>query len=272
LTSPPKPVTSSRWRHVAQAISTQLATAPPVVSQGAFGECLIKRLQIGCPLVEIGQIPPHRDPLIAGKRQSFQPGPTGQAEQLALERRDQVGVQHRMQPVLDPGHLLDDLSSLRHQSPQRFGGLIRHPDLRQKATGMQLGQHRRIDLVSLDLGVRDRAHLQRIGNHHAMHEWLQQSHDPGGVHRRLDHDFIVRSKLSAESNHRIPCELDPRSIAQSPTVKKHCHRKAAVHVESDHPHAALLWLILKSEGGGGATRHLRIRARSAPGQVAEAAT
>lgn len=70
-------------------------------------------------------------------------------------------------------------------------------------------------------------------------------------HRRLDHDIVVRSKLSAESNHRIPCELDPPSIVQSLTVKKHCHRKAAVHVESDNPHATLLWLILSLREVGG---------------------
>jgi len=29
----------------------------PVVPQGAFGQCLIKRLQVGCSLIEIGQIP-----------------------------------------------------------------------------------------------------------------------------------------------------------------------------------------------------------------------
>ncbi len=212
----------------------------PVVSQGALGECLIKRLQVGCPLVEIGQIPPHRNPLIASKRQSVQPGPTGQAEQLALEGRDQVGVQHRMQPVLDPRPLLDDLSSLRDQSPERFGGLIRHPNLRQKPTGMQLGEYRRIDLVGLDLGMRDRAYLQRLGNHHTMHERLQYTHDPCGIHRRLDHDLIVWSKPSTERNHGIPRELDPSSIVQSLIVEKHRHRKTAVHLESDDPHITLL--------------------------------
>lgn len=43
--------------------------------KGAFGECPIKRLQVGCPLVEISQIPPHRNSLIASKRQSLQPRP-----------------------------------------------------------------------------------------------------------------------------------------------------------------------------------------------------
>ena len=73
-----------------------------------------------------------------------------------------------------------------------------------------------------------------------MHERLQYTHDPCGIHRRLEHDFIVGSKSSTERNHGIARELDPSSIVQSLAVEKHCHRKTAVHVESDDPHITLL--------------------------------
>ncbi len=101
---------------------------------------------------------------------------------------------------------------------------------------MQLRQHRRVDLVSLDLGVRDRAHLQRVGDHHSTHEWLQQTHDPGRVDGGLDHHLVVGSKLAAESDHRISCESTrpPLLRCRSPGPRP---PPSTVHVQSDHSHA-----------------------------------
>jgi hypothetical protein len=135
---------------------------------------------------------------------------------------------------------------------------------------MQLGERRRIDLVGLDLGMGNHPHLERIGDRHPPHEGAQQAHDHGRVDRRLDHHLVVRTKRPAKGDHRITREIDPPSTAQLPILKDRHHREAAVYVQPDHPHVASRMLAF-AFGSVWATRHLRIRARSAPGLVAGAA-
>ena len=43
------------------------------------------------------------------------------------------------------------------------------PDFRQEAAGIELRKHAGVDRVGLDLGVRDDAHLLRVGDHHLLH-------------------------------------------------------------------------------------------------------
>ena len=44
--------------------------------------------------------------------------------------------------------------------------LVRHPDLRQEAAGVEPRQHGRVDHVGLDACLGDQPHLARVGDHH----------------------------------------------------------------------------------------------------------
>jgi hypothetical protein len=103
-----------------------------------------------------------------------------------------------MEPVLETRHRLHDLGSLRHQAPQLFYGLFRRPDLREKAAGVQLGHYCGVDLVSLYHGMPDRAHLQWIGDHHALHERTQLVHSRRRVSGCPDHHLVVLLQLPTE--------------------------------------------------------------------------
>jgi hypothetical protein len=179
-------------------------------------------------------------------------------------------MQHAVNTVLHPRHLLNDLRPLRHKAPERLSGRIRHPDLGQEAAGMQLRQHGRVDLVSFDLGMGDRAHLQRIGDHHPPHKRPQQTDDRCRVDGGFEHDLVVGSQLASECDHRVSCQVNPAAAAEMAVLQNRDHRHRAVHIQSDHSHAASFILGSRS-GSQRATRHLRIRAHSATGLVAGAA-
>ena len=66
-----------------------------------------------------------------------------------LCRAGQVGIQNRMDQVLETGHLGNELCSSGYQATARLGFLVRHPDFRQKAARVELGQYCGVDLVGL---------------------------------------------------------------------------------------------------------------------------
>lgn len=80
------------------------------------------------------------------------------------ERRDQMCRQNPVGLVLHSGAATDDLVAPRHQAAPAFRLGIGQPHLGQKAGRMQRRQDTGIDLVGLDVRVRDRLHLQRIGH------------------------------------------------------------------------------------------------------------
>ncbi len=96
------------------------------------------------------------------------PGPALAPEQIRRWwTRDEVSVQDRLHDVLQAGPLADDLVAPGHLAPECLGAFVGNPDLRQKPAGMKLRQHRCVDFVGLDLGMRDQAHLARVGYDHA---------------------------------------------------------------------------------------------------------
>jgi len=60
-------------------------------------------------------------------------------------------VQNRLDPVLETGHLRDKLRSFSHDATTRLSLFVRHPHFGQKSARMELRQHRRVDLIGLDL-------------------------------------------------------------------------------------------------------------------------
>jgi len=105
--------------------------------------------------------------LIIRERLSSQPCSTSFAVKFAWIAREKIGMQHRLHAVLETCHMRNELTTFGDPTAQGFRLVVGHPDLRQEAARMQFGKNRRIDLVRLDFGVRDHAHLTRIGHDHA---------------------------------------------------------------------------------------------------------
>lgn len=80
-----------------------------------------------------------------------------------------MGVQDRLDDVLQPRALPHDLVAPCDVAAQRLGRFIGDPDLRQKAAGVKLRQDAGIDRVGFDFGASNEIDLLGIGNHHPGH-------------------------------------------------------------------------------------------------------
>src|SRR5208283_4050992 len=83
--------------------------------QGLLGEALIHLRELGAKAVEFSGMANDDASLVLGERLSLQPSPSELREQDTLV---QVGVQNRLDPVLETGHLRDKLRSFSHDAPQ----------------------------------------------------------------------------------------------------------------------------------------------------------
>jgi hypothetical protein len=93
--------------------------------------------------------------------------------------------------VLQTDTLAQDLCAPARLSTQSLCLLVRNPHLGQKAAGIQLRQHRRVDAVGLNLRLRDQAHQQRISNDNSRHPRLYRCCNRRRVAGCLQHDVIV---------------------------------------------------------------------------------
>lgn len=124
--------------------------------------------------------------------------------------------------VLHSGPVTDDLAAPRHQAPPALGLGIGQPDLGQpdlgqpnlgqKAGRMQRGQDTGIDLVGLDMRVRNRLHLQRIGHDDAGCVGAEHTHHRHRVAGRL-RPRPTRSRDIATSAAFPPPERDVAAAA-----------------------------------------------------------
>ena len=81
---------------------------------------------------------------------------------------DQMRMQDLMHFVLDPRPMPDNLIASRSQPTLPLGLRGGSPDFRQVSSGKQTRQRARIDRVGLYPCMRDRLHLQGIGDHHPL--------------------------------------------------------------------------------------------------------
>ena len=72
------------------------------------------------------------------------------------------------------------------------------PDFRQKIGGPQRRQYAGIDLVRLDVRMRNGLDLQRIGHDDTGHIWRQHADDGYGVAGRLNDDLVLFAQATAE--------------------------------------------------------------------------
>ena len=141
-----------------------------LVRQRRAGEVALDHLQVLAEPVELAQMPFDREPLVLRHDLIDEPGPAFRPAQIGVRAgRDQMAVQDRLDDVLQPRSLPNDLVAAGDLPAQRLGRLVRDPDLRQEAAGVELRQHAGVDRVGLDLRVRDDTHLLRVGDHHLLH-------------------------------------------------------------------------------------------------------
>jgi hypothetical protein len=232
------------------------------------GEILPKAIQFPQALLD-------GNPLIERQWLLSEPPPALLAKEIGRRAaRDQVRGQYRVDLVLKAGALTHDLRPASDLPTQRLGAIISDPDLGQEAARVELREHSRVDLVSLDPRLRDQTHLQRVGDDHPSHVRLKGGHDRGGVSGRLEDDVIRRPQAA-----RILCECrtlqrHTSACADPPVLEIRDLGDGARDIESNNSHGAPPWCVggTLRDGEPWAARQLRIRARGATGQVAGAAS
>jgi hypothetical protein len=139
-------------------IRRRTRVAEPCLGEGGIdtSEILDQPIKLGQPAVD-------GDLLILLEGLRGEPRPPLGREEIAAVRQDQARVQHAVDAVLQARASLDDGRAAGHLSAQALRGFVRLPDLRQKAGGIQLGEHDGVNPVGLDLRVCDRPHLQGVG-------------------------------------------------------------------------------------------------------------
>ena len=164
--------------------------------------------------------------------------------------------------------MADHLVAPRHQPALAFGRRIRRPDLGQISGRIEAGERPGVDLVGLYMGVRDRLHLQRIGDHHRFTNGAKTRDTAMQLPvASITTSSVARSSLPSPPAPSASCRSGPHAAASLPD---HHLAKGAVDIDPDHTSHPYLHLF--DNRSGGATRQLRIRALSATGRVAEAAS
>jgi len=186
--------------------------------------------------VELAQQRLDRLALITRKILLGQPGPALDPEQVRERAaRDQVAMQDRLHLVLQPGALAHDMRPPGDLPAQRVRRFISDPHTRQIVGGQKLREDPGVDLVGLDLRLRDRPGLHRVGHHHTSHSRLDHPHDRVRVARRLDRDLILRAEAVGEHSEPLAGDRDLPGMAD-PTVFPHRDlREITMHVQANAP-------------------------------------
>ncbi len=185
--------------------------------------------------------------------------------------RDQMGVQDCMRLVLDPRPMPHDLVASSDHPSHPLGCRVRRPDLGQIARCIETRERSVIDLVGLHMRVRDRFHLQRVGDYDPMNKGRQHPRHRHAVAGRIDRHLIRRPRSSAEPLQRGAGHANAASRPQPALFPENHLPEGAVNVDTGHaPHAPLLSAKMKGAAGHTTTTDLRSRRNRA--RVAEAAS
>jgi hypothetical protein len=149
-------------------------------------------------------------------------------------------MQDGLHDVLQTRALADQLVSSGDLPAQRLGLLVGYPYFRQESARVKSGQHRRIDAVGLDLGVRDQPHLLRIGDHHEPDVRSQDLDHRRGIPGRLDHHMIVMGQRSCKCGQAVSTHLDPTKPGESSVFQRHRFCEDAVDIQSNDTHPIAL--------------------------------
>jgi hypothetical protein len=141
-----------------------------------------------------------------------------------------------MHLILEPGPLPHQVSASGHLPTQRPRSVVRQPHRRQKVRREQLRQDPGIDLVGLDLRLRDRPGLRRIRHHHPTHDRGQQGGDRVTVAGGLQRHLIITTQVRCPVPQRLRCHRDPALVADQSVFDHRQLRELAVHVHADIAH------------------------------------
>ena len=246
---------------------------------GGRGEADLGQLAVDESELLTGDVePPQRrgdgDLLIDGQWLPGQPSTALLAEQVGgRAARQQVAMQDRLHLVLQPRALAHDASTASDQPPQRLQLLVRPPDAGQVTGRQELRQDAGIDLVRLHLGLGDRPRAQRVRDHDPRDVLLEQPRDRKRVPGRLDRDLVRLGEALREQAQRLRRRRNLPARARNAALQDRHLAELAMDIQTDRPHRPVTAFPVRVADSGGrwAPRHLRIRARSASGQVAGAA-
>ena len=172
--------------------------------------------------------------LVLGQRGRGEEAAALASEAVRDGELDEVAREHGVDLVAQGGPLAHQPLAVGKAAAQRAGLLVWHPDLGQEVSGAELGEHLRVDLVGLDLGLRDRLGLHRVRDRHPPGVLRQDVEDGPGHRRRLEHD-VVRGAERARKGRQV-LRLHPAQ-APDPAVLVDGHLgEALVNVEGERSH------------------------------------
>lgn len=201
----------------------------------ALSDLAIENGKVLAKPVEFAQMPVDCIALVLRQLLTRQPCPSQPIEQLGVRAFwDQMGVQDRVHFVLDPRAMTDKLIPSRRQPALPLGLGVRGPDLRQIPGRKQARQRARVDLVGLHPRMRDRLHLQGIGDHHPPHEKRENSRHRHAIPGRLDHDLVSWKQLTTQPFERRPGHVDPAKAPQAAKLPNHHLAEGSVDVDPNH--------------------------------------
>jgi hypothetical protein len=142
----------------------------------------------------------------------------------------------------------DNLVAACHQSAQALGIRIRQPDFRQEIGSPQRCQYTGIDLVGLDVRMRNCLDLQRIGHNDASHIRRKRTDNGHCVAGSLNDDLVLFGQATAEAFQPRVGHTHASRRTQPALLPEHHLGKRSVNVHADytsHP------LLLSCAGGSG---------------------
>ncbi len=169
-------------------------------------------------------------------------------------------------PAFDPNELRQHARSFSDTATAAVSVLVSHPDLRYEARRMELCQGYGVDLVSFNARVGDSANEPGIRDDDTLDVRSHESLYGGAVPSHLNHDLILEAEGLGEGNKRFMSKIHAKLFDDRATLKNRHLRERSMNIHSDDLH-----VVHSNCGSQWLARHLRIRARSAAGQVVGAA-
>jgi len=125
---------------------------------------------------------------------------------------------------------------------------------------VQRGQDTGIDLVGLEVRLRDRLHMQRIGHDDASHIGAENADYRHRVAGGLEDDLIALGQTAVKALERRAGHVDPTVPPQPPVFPEHHLGERPMDVHTDHaPHP--IPSRFSAKGATGCTRTTDPRSR-----------